>query len=73
LAAGHLTQVPALKAELKRLSASEIEVVVGGIIPPGDIPALESHGVAAVFPAGTMIARAALDLMDILGKKRNVA
>jgi methylmalonyl-CoA mutase len=73
LAAGHLTQVPALKAELKRLSAPDIEVIVGGIIPPGDIPVLESHGVAAVFPAGTMIVRAALDLLDILGKQRNVA
>ncbi len=73
LAAGHLTQVPALKSELARLDASEIQVIVGGIIPPGDIPVLESHGVAAVFPAGTMIATAALDLLDILGKQRNVA
>ena len=73
LAAGHLTQVPALKKELVKLNSSEIEVIVGGIIPPGDIPVLESHGVAAVFPAGTMIANAALDLLDILGKQRNVA
>lgn len=73
LAAGHLTQVPALKKELVKLNYSEIEVIVGGIIPPGDIPVLESHGVAAVFPAGTMIANAALDLLDILGKQRNVA
>ena len=73
LAAGHLTQVPALKTELAKLNSSEIEVIVGGIIPPGDIPVLESHGVAAVFPAGTMIANAALDLLDILGKQRNVA
>ena len=73
LAAGHLTQVPELKSALKARSASKIEVIVGGIIPPGDIPILESHGVAAVFPAGTMIASAALDLLDILGKQRNVA
>ena len=73
LAAGHLTQVPELKSELKKRNAAEIEVIVGGIIPPGDIPVLESHGVAAVFPAGTMIASAALDLLDILGKQRNVA
>ena len=73
LAAGHLTQVPELKSVLKSRSASDIEVIVGGIIPPGDIPVLESHGVAAVFPAGTMIASAALDLLDILGKQRNVA
>lgn len=73
LAAGHLTQVPELKSALKGRSASDIEVIVGGIIPPGDIPILESYGVAAVFPAGTMITSAALDLLDILGKQRNVA
>ena len=73
LAAGHLTQVPAIKAELARLNAHEIEVIVGGIIPPGDVPVLESYGVAAVFPAGTMIAQAGLELLDILGKHRNKA
>ena len=73
LAAGHLTQVPELKSALKERSGDHIEVIVGGIIPPGDIPQLESHGVAAVFPSGTMIAEAALDLLDILGKTRNVA
>ena len=73
LAAGHLTQVPELKAALKAAGGDEVEVAVGGIIPPGDIPVLESHGVAAVFPSGTMISEAALDLMDILGKRRNRA
>ena len=73
LAAGHLTQVPQLKDALKALGGGDIEVVVGGIIPPGDVPVLESHGVAAVFPSGTMIGEAALELMDILGKHRNVA
>ncbi len=71
LAAGHLTQVPALKAELDRLNAKDIAVIVGGIIPPGDVAVLESYGVAAVFPAGTMIAKAGLELLDILGKHRN--
>jgi len=73
LAAGHLTQVPELKAALKARGGAEIHVVVGGIIPPGDVAVLETHGVAAVFPAGTMIGAAALELMDILGKRRNVA
>ncbi|XDZ67080.1 methylmalonyl-CoA mutase [Alphaproteobacteria bacterium LSUCC0684] len=73
LAAGHLTQVPELKEALKARGAEDIYVVVGGIIPPGDVAVLETHGVAAVFPAGTMIGAAALELMDILGKRRNVA
>ena len=73
LAAGHLSQVPMLKSELKEAGGGDIEVIVGGIIPPGDIPILESHGVGAVFPSGTMIADAAIDLLDMLGKTRNTA
>ena len=73
LAAGHLRQVPEIKAKLKELGGDEIEVVIGGIIPPGDVAQLEQAGVAAVFPPGTMITSAALRLMDILGKRRNVA
>ena len=37
LAAGHLTLVPELKAELKRLGREDILVVVGGVIPPHQI------------------------------------
>ena len=40
LAAGHLTLVPALKAELEKLGRGDILVVVGGVIPPGDFDAL---------------------------------
>ncbi|MGC6485068.1 MAG: methylmalonyl-CoA mutase [Candidatus Puniceispirillales bacterium] len=73
LAAGHMTQVPEVRSALKAAGGEGITLVVGGIIPPGDIPQLESHGVAAVFPAGTMIGSAGLELMDILGKRRNMA
>ena len=73
LAAGHLAQVPDLKSALKGLGAEDISIVIGGIIPPGDVPVLESQGAAAVFPPGTMITSAALNLMDILGKRRNTA
>jgi methylmalonyl-CoA mutase len=73
LAAGHLTQVPELKQELNKRGHKDIDVIVGGVIPPADIPVLESHGVAAVFSSGTMITAAALELLDILGKRRNVA
>ncbi|MDN5860662.1 MAG: methylmalonyl-CoA mutase, partial [Pseudonocardia sp.] len=40
LAAGHLTLVPVLRAELAKLDRPDIMVVVGGVIPPGDYPAL---------------------------------
>jgi methylmalonyl-CoA mutase len=59
LAAGHLTLVPALQAELRRLGRADILVVVGGVIPPADVPVLEAMGVAAVFGPGTVLTSAA--------------
>ncbi|MPY77437.1 MAG: methylmalonyl-CoA mutase [Actinophytocola sp.] len=66
LAAGHLTLVPALRAELAELDRSDIMVVVGGVIPPQDFDALREAGAAAIFPPGTVIAEAAIDLLDQL-------
>ncbi len=66
LAAGHLTLVPALKAALADLGRPDIMIVVGGVIPPGDIPELREAGAAAVFGPGTVIAEAALDLLQEL-------
>jgi len=41
-------------------------VIVGGVIPPQDFDALREAGVAAIFPSGTVIADAALDLLGQL-------
>ena len=38
---------------LRALGADDIEVVVGGTIPPRDIEALTALGVTRVFPMGT--------------------
>ncbi len=53
LAAGHLTLVPELKAELEKLGRDDIMIVVGGVIPPQDFDALRRAGAAAIFPPGT--------------------
>lgn len=66
LAAGHLTLVPALKNALKQLDRGDIQIVVGGVIPPQDVPELLAAGAAAVFPPGTVIAEAAKQLLDTL-------
>ncbi len=67
LAAGHLTLVPALRAELARLGRADILVVVGGVVPPQDVPALLEMGAAAVFGPGTVITEAAVTLIEKLG------
>ncbi|MBX3538713.1 MAG: methylmalonyl-CoA mutase [Chelatococcus sp.] len=66
LAAGHLTLVPALKAELDRRGRSDILIVVGGVIPPQDYDALYDAGAIAIFPPGTPITDAALAVLDRL-------
>jgi methylmalonyl-CoA mutase len=63
LAAGHLTLLPALKQALADLGRPDIMVVIGGVIPPDDVPTLKEMGAAAVFLPGTVIAESALDLL----------
>jgi methylmalonyl-CoA mutase len=66
LAAGHLTLVPALRDALADVGRSDIMVVVGGVIPPGDFDELYEAGATAIFPPGTVIAEAAIDLLHKL-------
>jgi methylmalonyl-CoA mutase len=66
LAAGHLTLVPALRAALAEAGREDITIVVGGVIPPQDFDALYAAGAAAVFPPGTVIPEAAIDLLRTL-------
>jgi methylmalonyl-CoA mutase len=69
LAAGHLTLAPELKDELARQGRPDIMTVIGGVIPPQDWPELEKAGVAAIFPPGTVIAEAAIDLLEKLNRQ----
>jgi methylmalonyl-CoA mutase len=69
LAAGHLTLVPALRAALGELGAEDVMIVVGGVIPPDDVPTLKEMGAAAVFLPGTVIAEAAQDLLRTLAAR----
>ncbi|WP_309605908.1 methylmalonyl-CoA mutase [Phenylobacterium sp.] len=66
LAAGHMTLVPDLKAELKNLGRADIMVVVGGVIPPEDFAALRDMGVAAIFTPGTTVPDAAISVIERL-------
>ncbi len=66
LAAGHLTLVPELRDALAAAGRDDIMIVVGGVIPPQDFPALRAAGAAAIFPPGTVISEAAEGLLDQL-------
>jgi len=69
LAAGHLTLVPALRDELRKLGRDDIMIIVGGVIPSQDFDELRAAGASAIFPPGTVIADAALDLLTELAKR----
>jgi methylmalonyl-CoA mutase len=72
LAAGHLTLVPELKAELKKLNREDILVTIGGVIPPQDYDKLYQMGVAGIFGPGTVIAEAAQNLVAKLNASLGV-
>ena len=69
LAAGHLTLVPALRDALAAVGRPDIMIVVGGVIPPGDFEELYAAGATAIFPPGTVIADAAIGLLQKLAKR----
>ncbi|MBF0177809.1 MAG: methylmalonyl-CoA mutase [Magnetococcales bacterium] len=66
LAGAHETLVPELVQLLKSKGAGEIVVVVGGVIPEQDYPALFNAGAAAVFGPGTSIVVAAGKVIEAI-------
>jgi methylmalonyl-CoA mutase len=67
LAAGHKTLVPQVIESLKKQGASDIKVVVGGIIPPGDYDFLKNAGAAGIFGPGTVVTDSANQTLNIIG------
>ena len=67
LAAGHNTLVPQVIEELKKLGASDIKVVVGGIIPSQDYGFLKEAGASDIFGPGTMVTDSADRTLKIIG------
>ncbi|MAO45806.1 MAG: methylmalonyl-CoA mutase [Crocinitomicaceae bacterium] len=66
LAAGHMTLVPGLIAELEQLGRPDILVVAGGVIPPSDYDQLYKMGVVGVFGPGTPITSSASEILNVL-------
>ena len=66
LAAGHLTLVPQIIAELKSLGREDIMVIVGGVIPAQDYEQLYKDGAVAIFGPGTSVTMAAIKMLEIL-------
>lgn len=60
--------MPELMWELKAVGMGHALVVVGGVVPPQDYPALKEVGVAAIYGPGTPIPSAAGEMVELLNK-----
>ncbi len=68
LAAGHKKLIPQLIEALKKQGRPDIMVIAGGVIPPKDYDFLYQAGVAAVFGPGTVLTKAAIEILEKLMK-----
>ena len=74
--AAHMTLVPIIMQELKKLGRAELPVVIGGIIPAPDFPAMQAAGVAAILETEAPMERIVSTLRSIADatrKRRAVA
>jgi methylmalonyl-CoA mutase C-terminal domain/subunit len=55
LSGTHLMMARRVIDGLRAAGADDIDVVVGGTVPPRDVPGLQEIGVARVFPMGTRL------------------
>jgi methylmalonyl-CoA mutase len=69
LAAGHLTLIPELRKALDALGRPDIMIAAGGVIPPQDYDALYAAGASCIFGPGTVITKAARELLVELEKR----
>ena len=69
LAGGHKTLVPELIKCIKKQTRNKIHIVLGGIIPEKDYSSLKKKGVDNIFGPGTIIAEAAIEIIESISKK----
>ncbi len=66
LAAGHKTLVPQTIQALADLGREDIIVITGGVIPPQDYDFLFKAGVVGIFGPGTVISKAASQILEVM-------
>ena len=65
LSGAHKTLCPQLMRLLREKGMTDVAVLVGGIIPEADIPALKKDGVAEIFLPGT----STQEIIDFIHKR----
>ena len=64
----HLEIAEEMVAKMKEKKIEKIPLVVGGVIPKKDIPALKALGVKEVYPIGSTFAEIAQGIKGIVNK-----
>ena len=67
LSGAHVVHLQRIHQLLVEASATDIHLIVGGVIPQEDIPELHRSGVSKVFLSGTPVAAIATHLRDVIG------
>lgn len=70
LSGAHMVLVPEIMELLKENEAEDIIVLVGGVMPPSDVPKLKSLGVDNVFLPGTKISEIVKYVNDRVAQRR---
>ncbi len=73
LSGAHLTLVPKVVGGLREEGLGDVLVVVGGIIPEADIPALKASGVHLVFTPGAPLQGIVEQLAGALDRREEEA
>lgn len=68
LSGAHNVLVPQTLAALSDLGGEDIVVVIGGIVPEGDVGPLREKGVKAVFPPGTPTGEVVETIRQLAGR-----
>lgn len=55
LSGAHLPLMRKIKAQMVEHEIDEIPVLIGGAIPPKDVPALKEAGASEIFPTGAVL------------------
>lgn len=66
----HLSATEQLVAACDAAGISAVQIVVGGTIPPADVPRLRAAGASGVFPVGTPLQALVDEVLRLVGARR---
>ena len=72
LSGAHLELVPMLVNLMKEKGLNDVVLVVGGVIPPQDVPKLKEMGVDEVFLPGSSLKSVVERIKELVSKKRGL-